>query len=1511
MPPRATYPIAILGASAGALEPLRELLAALPGSARLAIIVAQHLSGQEPSALVHLLQSVTPLKVKTAPDGVRPAVGTVLVIPPGCHAEWEHGRLRLYPVPAGASPAPSIDRLLSSAATLGPRVVAIILSGTGQDGAVGARAVRHAGGSVWAEQPQEAPFASMPQAIIARGLADHVDNAAGLGHRLATLAAARVAPTGPASSMAGETDALAALITQVSQHTGIDLADYQKATLRRQFERVMRQEGLPNLAALQRAVERRPELLATLAQSVTIGVTAWLRDPSAFAALRVALRERIAARTTTTLPIRLWSVGCSTGEEAYTLAMLLDDLLRELRRQDDWMVLGTDVNAQAIEQARSGMFDAEGARALPAAWRERYFVRIGQTLRVTPDLRRHCVFTRHDVLRELPFLRMDLAACRNVLIYLQASAKEQVLAKLHFALQPDGLLLLGHSESLTARTRTLFAPVVANEHLWRRREGERRGWRHGSVVMHRAERPATALLGSPARQLRPADRLEADLHETLVQHLLRRHAPPTMLTDREGRLLHVHGDMAAILHWPEGSASAMALPHTVRREWQRDVRLAIQRLLSGTDELELPLPALADMPPQRLLGVRLDVAGDPYLLLSFAPVALPGAATHANVPPADAVDERWRLEQERQLSLIEALEQSQRQLQQLNESLSITSEELEAANEELESSNEELQVSNEELRTLNEELDRSLREQQQLSDLLATVQESLAGAILIIDGQGRLVRYNQHAAEWFGLREQHLGLPLRFDRRRFPWPADLGERLERDSAKAWQQEIEQPNGRYLLHIAPWRTADERHGTVLTVTDMSALQRAEHERLELQTRLSALTDALHEAVLLLQPASGRLLYASARLTEWLGTPNADGAALIERIHPEDRPRVLARWQAQDDDRWTQRYRLLRDGAGILMVQERCSRIRDGSGGERFLAASLLDITDLIELERREAAVRARLQAVWSNPAVGVAVLTPEGLIQDINDALAALLGAASADLRGRAWRDFTAEPDRAEDAVQWQALLRGQPVAALEKRLHGLDGTQHWARQYLHMAHHPDPVGTLVVAMIENIEDVKVREQTIFRQANYDPLTGLPNRNLFRDRLEQTLLRARRDMQPVYVMFIDLDGFKEVNDVYGHEAGDALLAQMAERFRRAVRANDTVARFGGDEFVVLLDGAETPMVAERVGDVLLHAARQPVELAGTVQHLTASIGIAAYPNDGETVEELLRMADTAMYTAKNSGRDRLRFYSPHMESRARRQAEIKVGLEEALAQSQFELHFQPLVMWPQPRVVGVEALLRWRHPTRGLVAPSEFIPVAETTGQIRRIGGWALREAGLRALEAAQRWGPPFRVSINLSAAQFGDAALEAWLNESQGLLPHLTLEVTESTWMDDNPITQRWLQRVRAGGALVALDDFGTGYSSLSYLMRAPVDELKIDKSFTDHLGSGGPSERIVAAVLDVAQALRASVVVEGVETRRQLDFLRTMGPMCVQGYCFARPMPWEQLVAWMDAFDGQPNAAQ
>jgi diguanylate cyclase (GGDEF)-like protein/PAS domain S-box-containing protein len=421
-------------------------------------------------------------------------------------------------------------------------------------------------------------------------------------------------------------------------------------------------------------------------------------------------------------------------------------------------------------------------------------------------------------------------------------------------------------------------------------------------------------------------------------------------------------------------------------------------------------------------------------------------------------------------------------------------------------------------------------------------------------------------------------------------------------------------------------------------------------------------------------------------------------------------------------------------------------------------------------------------------------------------------------------------------------------------------------------------------------------------AEHDLLTGLPNRRLLHDRVNQSIVLARRDMKRVAVLYLDLDGFKYINDSLGHPTGDQLLQSIAKRLVDCVRGTDTVSRQGGDEFVILLSDVQQPEDAAVMANRMLHVVAKAHSIDQRDLHVTTSIGISVYPDDGQDAEALIKNADTAMYQAKENGRQRLQFFKPAMYARAVERQSIEEGLRGGLERHEFALHYQPKINLITGAITGAEALLRWAHPTRGLLLPAQFVPIAEDCGLIVPIGKWVLRQACQQIRAWVEAGLPATTVAVNVSATEFAD---ENFLNDLFLVLSEtglearwLQLELTESVLMKRAEVATGVLQYLREWGVQVAIDDFGTGYSSLSYLRKFTVDALKIDQSFVRQIATGGRDAAIVTAIIGMARNLGLVVIAEGLETQEELDFLRAHHCDEAQGYYFSRPAPPREFAA-------------
>jgi diguanylate cyclase (GGDEF)-like protein/PAS domain S-box-containing protein len=449
-----------------------------------------------------------------------------------------------------------------------------------------------------------------------------------------------------------------------------------------------------------------------------------------------------------------------------------------------------------------------------------------------------------------------------------------------------------------------------------------------------------------------------------------------------------------------------------------------------------------------------------------------------------------------------------------------------------------------------------------------------------------------------------------------------------------------------------------------------------------------------------------------------------------------------------------------------------------------------------------------------------------------------------------------------------------------------------------------------VAVISDATELHEKERHIEHQAYHDALTDLPNRLLFNDRLEQAVAHAARVRENMAVMVLDLDRFKLVNDTFGHAEGDLLLQAVAARLGGALRESDTISRFGGDEFAVLATGLVNGSAVKIAARALLESFRRPFSVAGHEVTVTPSIGIALFPDDGRDGATLLKNADAAMYRTKERGRNGFTFYTPDMNARALAHLTLENDLRRAVAGGEFELHYQPRFDLRTARVTGMEALIRWRHPERGLVPPGEFIPLAEETGLIVEIGDWVLLEA-CRQAEAWRREGHDLRVSVNISARQFTQQELlrkmDAVLAATRLPGDRLELELTESLVMQEPENTIAILAAMKARGIWIAVDDFGTGYSSLAYLKRFPIDILKIDRSFINDIHSDPNAAAIATTITALGHSLRMEVIAEGVETEEQFCFLRDHQCDTIQGYLYSKPLPAREFIALVREQRGLP----
>jgi diguanylate cyclase (GGDEF)-like protein/PAS domain S-box-containing protein len=628
-------------------------------------------------------------------------------------------------------------------------------------------------------------------------------------------------------------------------------------------------------------------------------------------------------------------------------------------------------------------------------------------------------------------------------------------------------------------------------------------------------------------------------------------------------------------------------------------------------------------------------------------------------------------------------------------------------------------------------------------------------------------------------------------------------------------------------------------------------------------------------------------------------------VLDAVHPLDRERLDQAWRAaaaREGAVYDVVYRIVVDGK-IKWVRAQAEMHFDEQGRVVHMIGTTQDVTE----SRRKDEALLLAASVFDNTQQAIMVTGADAVILAVNPAFTAMTGYTAADVVGQNPRILKSErQERASFEVFWECLLRtGSWEGQIWNRRKS--GELRLMAEKVSTIRDQSGKPDRYIALLSDVTEIWEKDERIRFQAYHDALTNLPNRVLLADRLEQALNLARRHNGSVAVLFLDLDNFKLINDSMGHTIGDRMLEIAAERLSALMRRSDTVARVGGDEFVLVVTDfpqtSEIAGVAEKVMDSL----SSPYEVAGRTLHSSVSIGIAIYPGGGSDASSLMQNADTAMYKAKSAGKNNFRFYDNSMHLDVIRHMELEANMREALLGNQFELYYQPKIDIKSNKVVGVEALIRWQRPGHGMVAPDAFLPLAEESRLIFGIGDWVLHDVCRQAAAWMAEGLGELKVAFNISARQFEDAGLVdrvAAALAAAGIPGScLEIELTETAAMKDPQRAITVLEGLRVLGVGVAIDDFGTGYSSLSYLKNLPISTLKIDLSFVRGLPEDSGDVEIIDSILALGRTFRVAVVAEGVETEAQLDCLKRMGCPVVQGYLYARPMPAATLRSWLTTF--------
>lgn len=685
-------------------------------------------------------------------------------------------------------------------------------------------------------------------------------------------------------------------------------------------------------------------------------------------------------------------------------------------------------------------------------------------------------------------------------------------------------------------------------------------------------------------------------------------------------------------------------------------------------------------------------------------------------------------------------------------------------------------------------------------------------------------------------------------------------------------------------------------------DITEAKLAEETLRANEGRFRLLTEFSPDAILV--DLNGAFVYANPRAIELFEAGSADallGRNIFDFIEPEFQETVRERRPFMLEEKQKPalvelRMRCLNGRA--IDVQAICGKVM--WEGQAAIQVMLRDTTELKLAQEKLRVMNERLKLVIERTGEGIWEWDVYKQTFTFSGGIRQFFLAPEAEFQGTEveWRNAIHPEDVERVVSAFQACLENKtPIFESEYRLRTWQGDWKWVKSRGIVAER-DTQGK-PLTMTGTLSDITARKEAdelTWRQANLDVLTNLPNRRLFRERLDLELMRAKRSQRQLALLFIDLDGFKQVNDLYGHDAGDLLLIEAAQRLKRCVRETDIVSRLGGDEFTLILSDLQNLDHVEFLCQKILLSLAEPFALGEEVGHVSGSIGVSLYPLDGQSSDELTRKADQAMYVAKQTGKNQFNYFTREMDDKAHLRLRLTNDLHTALLLNQFEVFYQPVVDLHTGRITKAEALLRWRHPTMGYIDPALFIPLAEESGLIRSIGNWVFREAAWFSKRCSERLGFPFQISVNKSPVQFMAREVEDnWLDYMLNLglpLNSICVEITEGVLLNASPRVTNRLLEFRDAGIQVALDDFGTGYSSLAYLQKFDIDYLKIDRSFVKNILTDADSRTIAETIIIMAHKLKQKVVAEGIETPGQLECLMQANCDYGQGFLFSPAIP-------------------
>lgn len=1499
-----------VAASAGGLEALTLFLRQLLPNQPLCLIIAQHLSPGHESMLAKLLSRESAMPVDTAENGILLEAGRAYVIPPGVNATVDRSRIYLTYAAQHGVPKPSANELfISLAEQFEERAVAVVLSGTGSDGARGCREIKARGGFTFSQLPSQAKYDGMPLAAIDTACIDRVLPAEEIAGELVRLAEFKdLSPDQLKKPV--QKDSFSRILQLVLRDTGVDFSSYKDNTLHRRIGRRLIATDTSSWLEYEKFLQENPDETQKLYQDLLISVTAFFRDESPFAELEHTLRQIISNKSKGD-EIRIWVAGCATGEEAYSIAMLLYDILDGHIYDYRIQLFATDIDLKALAIARKGRYDATALKGLTPERIKRHFNAVNDGFQINKHLREFVVFAKQNLVGDPAFLRLDLISCRNVLIYMKSELQKQVQATFHYGLNPNGYLFLGKSESLPGSE--LFEAQATDSRLFVRKDTNS----HEIYRRYKLNTRALPLKPEAApKQLAVYDNLDDKVVRAIARYFMQK----AFVVDDVMDIRFVYGDLSEIIQLGKGRAS-LNLQHIIHADLQLEIKgLIFKAKKEGVSQRSravahkdnylhfdvMPLFEEHDKNPLYLIR---------YEISATAPLEISSIEQGEHSNRVLQLQHELSAMREHLQTVIEELETSNEELQAVNEELQSANEELQSTNEELETSNEELQSTNEELTTVNEEIQVKSNEIQALNSDLQNLQHSLPHPLVVLDKDLRLTHFNEAASKVLDLSAHSAGELLDNIPHKIELP-DIRLLLAKTTqqGETITQQLKSSGRSYLLSVTSYRnTKGYGNGAVLLFwdnTELLGLYESLQKVLSENNLQARAIEAAEQGIIIVDATKNNMpiLYANPAFSEMTGYSSEEifGQNCRFLQGPDTDPADRAKIKAAIKNR--QSYRCIiknyRKDGKAFWNRLSVAPVFDGETLTHYIGIQS-NITEIIN-SQREAMLA---QTVFGNTTEKIAIFDPQQQLTFANNALKNALNTRG-KIASLAYTDLFAHPDATTTDAGWSTISQ----------------TDHWRGELLFTAQGKqtahfvsvnkmkDPLdqSERLVLLATDIAELKAREEQLHQLALYDDLTQLPNRLFLNHQLQDVVAHHHRKDSRFALLFLDLDNFKRINDSLGHSVGDDILQHLANTLRKLIRESDFCARISGDEFVVIMDELEQPQQAQQFANRLLDALSKPLQFAQEHLFISSSIGIAIYPQDGDSADVLLRNADIAMYRAKQAGKNQFQFVDPHKSDELRQQLKLESDLKRALLDDEdigLHLHYQPYYTnsanYP---LVGAEALIRCHHPQLGFLSPAQLLPAVKSANLEEAFDTWVFKTL----INQRQQWLQQglaidnHRFSVNMHAEHLArltdkQSPLYALLSK-QPPLNWLTVELTEDALIAQNDNVKKALEQLSALKVTIAIDDFGSGYSNFIYLTELNyIGKVKLDKDLLRGIEVDPEKRRKVIALVHMLHELRFETVAEGVETDASLKALQHIPVNMLQGYFLSKPITsakFQQLIS-------------